>query len=75
MATYRDEQLAKAAKVDHLLHAAMTRLSFNQPDTCIRNMIKALEMCPRLNTPADAQRLADAKYYLANRHKLNRVLA
>ena len=64
--------LNRAKQVDPELHAAMSRINFNQDVTCLRNMVKALEMFYFANTPEDKQRLADTKYYLKNKHKLNK---
>ena len=36
--------------------------------TILRNMVRALEMCSTLNTPADNARLAAAKRLLRNRY-------
>jgi hypothetical protein len=41
----------------------------NQPTVCLRNMVKALRMCPWLNTPADEDRLAAAQRELRRRQK------
>ena len=64
--------LAKAKQKDIKLYEAMSRINFNQDITCLRNMVKALEMMPFMNTAEDNQRLEDTKYYLKNKHKLNR---
>lgn len=40
----------------------------NQDKTCLRNMVKALNMLPLLNTPEDNARLAAAKRLLRNRY-------
>ena len=42
----------------------------NQPTYAVRNMIKALNMCPWLNTPEDLERLAAAKVWLKARKAL-----
>jgi len=39
----------------------------NQPTYALRNMVKALQMLPWLNTEEDKQRLAAAKVVLASR--------
>lgn len=49
------------------------RLIGNQPVTCVRNMIAALQMCPSLNTPEDWQRLEAAKIWLAARQDKRRA--
>lgn len=73
--TYHKEQLAKAAKIDARLHDILQRNGtfLNQPTIILRNMVLALSLHAWRNTPGENTRLADAKYFLANRHKLNRV--
>ncbi len=41
----------------------------NQPTWAIRNMVKALNMLPFLNTPDDLERLEAAKVILKERSK------
>ena len=68
MATYREEQLAKARQVDAKLYDAMTKCCFT--DTCLPQMIRALSMLSFHNTPEENERLEAARYYLRNKHKL-----
>ena len=71
MSTYRQDMLAKAKIVDARLYDAMTKCCFT--DTCLPQMIKALSMLSWSNTPEENERLDAAKYYLRNKHKLNRA--
>lgn len=41
----------------------------NQTNEHLRGMVRALEMCPYLNTKEDEKRLEAAKYILRNRSK------
>ena len=41
----------------------------NQDSVSLRNMIRALTILPALNTPADYERLAAARFILKTRNK------
>jgi hypothetical protein len=41
----------------------------NQPTWALKNMVKALQMLPWMNTPEDEQRLIAAKVVLKERNK------
>jgi hypothetical protein len=41
----------------------------NQPTWALKNMVKALQMLPWMNTPEDEQRLIAAKVVLRERNK------
>lgn len=47
---------------------AAYRIVGNQDRHFLRNMVKALQLCPWLNTPDDEKRLAAAKLILLRRH-------
>lgn len=59
MATYYEER-----KAEGTFNSATT-----QPTQALKNMIRALQMLPGLNTAEDDQRLADAKAELKYRNR------
>lgn len=63
MGTYLDD-----LKRNNPAKYADLRIAGNSDRTALKNMVKALQILPGLNTPADDARLAAAKRLLRNRY-------
>lgn len=69
MSTYIEEKKAKILATDPELYEAYKIVGFNSSDYSLRMTVRALSMCPWLNTIEEEARLKAAKLVLKSMKK------